>query len=132
MRPPFLLLVLAAPLAAQHPGSRDTVVAASRRTDSVMIGNAPLGNASSTVDTAAARWMRDTVAKDLAGHLPMTVGEPRFSADTAWLTASRTETTLPDRLYEFRIEYRFERRDSRWVLTPERKVIHLHGGRAKP
>ena len=80
-------------------------------------------------DTAAARWMRDTVTRDLASRPGMVVGFPTFRADTAHLTASRTETTPPDRIYVFSIEYRFERRDGVWLLMPTRMFSHAHGKR---
>jgi hypothetical protein len=80
-------------------------------------------------DTAAARWMRDTVVQDLAGRPGMIVGLPRFQSDTAWVTASRTETTAPDRIYEFSVEYRFERRGTAWTLMPTRLFMHGHGVR---
>ena len=38
------------------------------------------------------------MTRDLAGR-NMVVGVPRFRADTAWLAASRTETTPPDGIY---------------------------------
>ena len=81
-------------------------------------------------DSAAARWRHDTVTKDLAGRPGMEVGVPRFRADTAWLTASRTETTPPDRIYVFSVEYRFERRGDVWVLLPTRVISHAHGRRS--
>jgi len=88
---------------------------------------APLRAQRSEADTAAARWMRDTVVKDLASRPSLTVGVPRFRADTAWLTASRTETTAPNRIYEFSVEYRFERRGGAWLLMPSRVISHAHG-----
>jgi hypothetical protein len=78
-------------------------------------------------DTATVRWMRDTVVRDLANRSGMVVGVPRFHADTAYLTASRMETTAPDRVYVFSIDHRFERRNGAWVLMPTRLIMHGHG-----
>jgi hypothetical protein len=69
------------------------------------------------------------VMQDLAGRPGMIVGLPRFQSDTAWVTASRTETTAPDRIYEFSVEYRFERRGTAWTLMPTRLFMHGHGVR---
>jgi hypothetical protein len=80
-------------------------------------------------DTAAARWMRDTVTQDLSNRPELRIGQPRFQADTAWLSASRTEKTAPDRIYEFSVVYRFERRGAVWTLMPTRVFMHGHGVR---
>jgi len=77
------------------------------------------------------RWMWATVRAELraGGHGDTVIGEPRVKGDTAFVTASRLENNGGvEGLYEFGIEYRFERRGG-WVLTGSRTIMHGQGPR---
>lgn len=79
-------------------------------------------------DTAATRRMMDAVRADVGPRYPdVEIAEPRVRGDTAWVRASRSSVDL---LYEYSVEYRFERRDGTWVLTLRRMVTHSHMARA--
>src|SRR5688500_9581848 len=74
------------------------------------------------------RWMKDTVSVRLEHRREgMVIGEPRVTGDVALLKASRLEKTGVDGLYEFGVEYRFERRGGVWTLTNQVTMMHGHG-----